>query len=262
MMITFFYKYHILEKVTNKQNMSHSLLKKIHELKAKIDAKRPLTETEIRELRKWYDVSFTYNSNAIEGNTLTLAETKIVIEDGLTVGGKQIHEILEAKNHKTVLDLLFDICQKNIEMSEDTLFDMHKHLLFDIDEENAGVYRKVQVYISGSEEKLPSVSQVSNLMKEFFQWYKSEKNTIDPVMLSILVHYKFVKIHPFIDGNGRMARLMLNLVLIQNGFPPIIVPVVRRLEYIQSIKSEDAFTEFLLSTIYENLKDYVRMIEE
>jgi len=236
-------------------------LLKIQQLKKEIDTKHPLSQSELRELRKWYDVSFTYNSNAIEGNTLTLAETKVIIEDGLTIGGKQIKEILEAKNHKTSLDLLFQFTQKKTDLSENIICKLHQNLLFDIDKEDAGHYRHVQVFISGSNEKLPNANEVAKLMKDFLKWYQTSKSTMNPVLLSIETHYRFVKIHPFIDGNGRIARLILNLILLQNNYTPIIIPVIQRLEYIQSIQqSLQAFTDFMLNTIYQNMKDYLRMI--
>ena len=239
--------------------MNKELLKKIEQLQLKIESNRPFTSGELKELRKWYDVTFTYNSNAIEGNTLTLAETKVVIEDGLTIGGKQVKEILEAKNHKKVLDTLFSLVHEKKELSEDLLCELHRELLFDIEEEDAGKYRKIQVFISGTDEKLPMAKDVPKLMVEFFKWLEDVKDSMNPVELAVLVHYKFVKIHPFIDGNGRVARLILNLILMGKGYPPIVVPVVLRLEYIQSFVSEEKFMNFMLSVVHENLKDYTRM---
>ncbi|MFH1188125.1 MAG: Fic family protein [bacterium] len=242
--------------------MRQNLLKKIEELKQKIDDLRPLSPGEVKEIRKWYDVSYTYNSNAIEGNTLTLGQTKMIIEDGLTVGGKQIKEILEVKNHKNVLDKLFDIAKNKNNISEKLILEFHEILLLDIDQENAEKYRKIQVYISGSEEKLPTAKRVPALMKNFLDWYAKDGKKLSPVVLAILFHYKFVKIHPFIDGNGRMARLLLNLILLRAGYPPIIVPVIRRQEYINAIQAgEDAFVDFMLEIVEVNLEDYLRMVE-
>lgn len=241
----------------------HEYLEKIQALKAELDAKRPLNEGELRELRKWYDVTYTYHSNAIEGNSLTLAETKVVIEDGVTVGGKPLREIYEVKNHKKVLDMMFDFVDGGTPLDEAMILNLHKVLLAEIDTENAGVYRKVQVYISGSEEELPPASEVPALMSDFFYWYESEKSNVNPCLLASQFHYKFVKIHSFVDGNGRMARLLANLILVQNGYPPMIVPVVRRLEYIRSIQEgSDAFDAFMMTVIVESMKDYLRMVSE
>lgn len=242
--------------------MPTSLIDQIDELQKNLQRRRPLNEGELRELRKWYDVSYTYHSNAIEGNSLTLGETKIIIEEGLTIGGKPLKEILEVKNHKHVLDQVFDLVKSHIPLTEKMLTELHRGLLYDIDSENAGVYRRIQVYISGSEEPLPKSGDVPGLMKELFAWYERESKKSHPCVLAAELHYRFVKIHPFVDGNGRIARFLVNIVLLQNNFPPMIVPVVRRAEYIQNIqKGELAFTEFMLSAIKESLKDYLRMIE-
>lgn len=236
------------------------LLEKIQGNKKILDAKRPLTQSEIKAIRKWFDVTYTYHTNAIEGNTLTLGETRMILEDGLTVGGKQVKEIFEAKNHKKALDLLFAIVSGKEDLSEEIICDLHKKLLLDINDENAGNYRKIRVYITGSEELPPSAKKVPKLMKEFLKWYSNNKGKIDISELAALVHYKFVKIHPFIDGNGRIARLLVNLILLKNGYPPIIIPIIRRQEYIEAIKKgEENFTLFMLDIINVNLEDYLRM---
>lgn len=238
------------------------ILKKIEENKKKLDLKRPLSDGEIKAIRKWFDVSYTYHSNAIEGNTLTLGETRMILEDGLTVGGKQVKEILEAKNHKEALNLLFEIVKGKEYFSEKIICDLHKKLLLDIDDENAGCYRQIQVYITGSEELPPAVKKVPGLMKEFIKWHNDSKDKIDVLELAILVHYKLVKIHPFIDGNGRVARLLLNLILLRLGYPPVIVPIIKRQEYIKAIqKGESEFVVFMLNIININLEDYLRMVE-
>lgn len=240
----------------------NEILKKIEENKKKLDSKRPLSEGEIKAIRKWFDVSYTYHSNAIEGNTLTLGETRMILEDGLTVGGKQVKEILEAKNHKEALNLLFEIARNKKDFSEKIICDLHKKLLLDIDDENAGCYRRIQVYITGSEELPPAAKKVPKLMKEFIRWHHSSKDKINILELAVLTHYKLVKIHPFIDGNGRIARLLLNLILLQQGYPPVIIPIIKRQEYIKSIqKGESEFIVFMLNIINVNLEDYLRMVE-
>jgi len=243
--------------------LKKDLLKKIKENKKKLDSKRPLSEGEIRAIRKWFDVSYTYHSNAIEGNTLTLGETRMILEDGLTVGGKQVKEILEAKNHQQALNLLFEIVKSKKDFSEEIICGLHKKLLLGIDDENAGRWRKIQVYITGSEELPPPAEKVSQLMKEFIKWHNNYKDKVNILDLAILVHYKFVKIHPFIDGNGRMARLLFNLILIRGGYPPVIIPIIKRQKYIEAIKKgEESFTIFMLEMINVNLEDYLRMTED
>lgn len=239
------------------------LLKKIRENKKELDLKRPLSQSEVSAVRKWFDVSYTYHTNAIEGNTLSLGETRMILEDGLTVGGKQVKEILEVKNHQQALNLLFEIVKDKKDFSEEIICELHQKLLLGINDENARHYRKIQVYITGTEELPPSAKEMPTLMKKFMQWYNDYKNKISVLELAILVHYKFVKIHPFIDGNGRIARLLLNLILLKNSYPPVIVPVIRRQEYIKSIqKGEEDFMVFMLEIINTSLEDYLRMVEE
>lgn len=237
---------------------------KIRKLKKKIDKMRPLSKSEVVELRKWYNVTYTFHSNAIEGNSLSLAETKIIVEDGLTVGGHPLREILEAKNHKLLIDELMKVVQKEQEINEQLLFRLHKILIKGIDDENAGKYRKVQVYITGEEKLPPPAVKVSKLMDVFFSWYNKNKNKIEAVDLAAKAHYRFVKIHPFIDGNGRIARVLSNLILMQAGYPLVIIPVIRRADYINSLKSgkkEKVFIDFFLEIVLENIKDYLRMVE-
>ena len=142
-------------------------------------------------------------------------------------------------------------------------FKIHKIILNQIDSENAGKYRKIQVFISGDTKTLPKSNKIPKLMKEFFKWYKENKNTKNQLKLIAEWHYRFVKIHPFIDGNGRVTRLIVNLMLLKNNYPLQIIPIIRRQEYINSLHSSktfDEFYKFFLSVQYENMKDYIRMI--
>ena len=236
----------------------------IKKFKKIIDNLRPLSQTELKELKKWYDVTYTFHSNAIEGNSLTLAETKIIVEDGLTVEGHPLTEVLEAKNHKEVIDELIKVIQKNADLNERVLFKLHKILIRGIDDANAGNYRKVQVYISGEEKLPPPANKIKKLMQEFFIWYNINKEKKDAVDLSAEAHYRFVKIHPFVDGNGRIARILSNLILMQAGYPLMIIPIVRRRSYINALKSTNTikkFKDFFYDELYENMKDYLRMIK-
>lgn len=239
------------------------LLQKIKDLKQKIDSMRPLNQGELNELKKWYSVTYTYNSNAIEGNSLTLEETKMVLEEGITIGGKPLREIFEVINHGKAIEKLYEFLKNNQDITEHTIKDVHKVILNKIDDENAGIYRKIQVYISGESEVLPPAKDIPKLMKELFTWYKKGLTKKDVLELIAEWHYKFVKIHPFVDGNGRVARLIVNLMLLKNGYPIQIIPIIRRQEYIQSLHSSKTFRDFykfFLSVQYENMKDYLRMI--
>ncbi|MBI4599471.1 Fic family protein [Candidatus Uhrbacteria bacterium] len=238
------------------------IAQKIKKLKKKIDSLRPLTPSELRELHKWYAVTYTYHSNALEGNTLSLGETKLVVEDGITVGGHPLREILEAKNHKEVIEELISIIQKKKSITEQLIKKLHKTLIKEIDNETAGRYRKIQVYITGEEVLPPPARRVPLLMKEFWAWFAKQKKT-DPVVLAAKAHYRFVKIHPFTDGNGRIARVLSNIILMRAGYPLVIIPVVVRQKYLTALHSsrtEMDFVTFFQEITLENMKDYLRMI--
>lgn len=240
------------------------LLNKINQLKKEIDTLRPLNKGELQELKKWYETTYTYHTNALEGNSLTLAETKIVLEEGLTIEGKPLRDILEATNHKEALNLLFSLVEKKTKLTEECIFKLHKIFLDKLDSVNAGVYRKIQVYISGEEEKLPQATEVPFLMKNLLEWYEEKSAALHPTILSAEFHYRFVKIHPFIDGNGRIARLVSNLILLQNGYPLVIIPILRRREYITALKStntKEDFVNFYLTSVVDNMRDYLRMVD-
>ncbi len=233
---------------------------KIEQLKQTIDQKRPLNKGELAELKKWYQVTYTYHSNAIEGNSLTLEETRLVVEDGITVDGKPLREIFEATNHSKAVELIYELARQNQSIDETTIKSIHKLILTQIDDENAGQYRKSAVYISGETEPLPPASEVFQKMETLFAWLHEQELSLEVVAKW---HYDFVKIHPFVDGNGRTARLVSNLMLIELGYPIQIIPIIRRREYISSLHSSktfDDFYAFFLSVQYENMKDYLRML--
>lgn len=233
----------------------------IKKLKKKIDALRPLTKSELAELHKWYAVTYTYHSNALEGNTLTLGETKLVVEDGITIGGHPLREIFEAKNHKEVIGELISVVQKKQPIAETLVKKLHRIFMKEIDNDTAGKYRKIQVYVTGEEKLPPQAKQVPQLMKQFWSWLSSQKG--DPVILAAKAHYRFVKIHPFIDGNGRIARVLSNLILMRAGYPLVIIPVVVRPRYLSALhssKTESDFVTFFQEITLENMKDYLRMI--
>jgi Fic family protein len=239
-------------------------LQKIDALKVRLDAKRPLNTGELTELKKTLKVDFTYNSNAIEGNTLTHGETKIVLEEGLTIAGKTVREITEATNHHAMFDWLWSMIDQSAEITEENILALHALVLNGIDEENAGRYRDIQVRISGDEAPLPPASNVHLLMQELLQWCVENKESLHRVQLAAEFHYRFVKIHPFVDGNGRTVRILMNVLLMQKGYPLTTIPVIRRADYISvlhSTKTQEDFLNFFVSVAYENMKDYLRMID-
>ncbi|MFB0842362.1 Fic family protein [Paenibacillus oleatilyticus] len=211
----------------------------IDEKKRQLDQKRPLPTHTLRSIREHLIVNWTYHSNAIEGNTLTLSETKVALE-GITIGGKTIKEHLEVINHKEAILYVEDIVRRHEPLSEWQIKSIHRLILKGIQDDFAGIYRKENVLISGVRHIPPDALQVPLAMEQFIQWYDSEGEQLHPVAKAAMVHSDFVKIHPFIDGNGRTARLLLNFELMKNGYPPIVVEKENRLAYYSAL--DDAHT--------------------
>lgn len=240
----------------------------INELKSELDQYRPLPTAVVRNLRNVYRVEWTYNSNAIEGNTLSLIETKVVLEDGLTVGGKRLQEHLEVVNHAEAIDFVEEQVQKHSTLDEHTLKLIHYLILKNIDNENAGRYRSINVRISGSKHEPPHFLQVPPEMKDLFVWYERAKEELHPVELAALFHFKFVYIHPFADGNGRTARLLMNLILMGHGFPPAIVKAEndQRLRYYETLemastgKNLEPFIQLIAGQVKESLINYLNTV--
>jgi Fic family protein len=233
----------------------------IDRLKATLDQHRPLDPAIVRNLREDLIVRWTYHSNAIEGNTLTLQETKVALE-GITIGGKSIREHLEAVNHKNAILLLEDLVQKNEPLTEWTIKSLHQLILKGIDDDNAGRYRTVNVRISGAEHLPPDQVRVPELMEQFITWYQTEAMALHPVERAARVHSDFVKIHPFVDGNGRTSRLLMNLELLKAGYPPAVLPVERRLAYYIALDADhvhgekEGFVSMVAEIVKEGFRPY------
>ncbi|MBI9081287.1 MAG: Fic family protein [Pseudodesulfovibrio sp.] len=203
-------------------------------LKARLDARRPLPGTVVSNLREDLAVRWTYNSNAIEGNTLTLRETKVVLE-GITVGGKSMKEHLEATNHVHAIDFIFELVDKGEPLTERTIKEVHALVLKGINDDIAGKYRTENVVISGADHVPPDHLHVAEQMAGFMAWYAGDGMSLHVVERAARLHVDLVKIHPFSDGNGRTARLLMNLELMQGGFPPIVVQNAERLAYYEAL---------------------------
>jgi len=206
----------------------------IYEQKKAIDQRRPLTMNQFNTLRNNLIIEWTYNSNAIEGNTLTLSETKVVLE-GITIGGKSVVEHLEAINHRDAILFLESIVDRQEKISEWNIRNLHQIILKDIDNLNAGKYRMENVLIGGAKHIPPDYLMVPVQMQKLVYEDNREWIHYHPVVRAALLHGEFVKIHPFIDGNGRTARLLLNLVLMSNGYPPIVIKKESRLAYYEAL---------------------------
>lgn len=213
----------------------NDLLQNLTEKKKKLDGFRPLPPDLVKNLEDWFRVELTYTSNAIEGNTLSRSETALVVEKGITVSGKTLTEHLEAINHAEALDFIKELVGKKREdITERDVLDIHSLILSKIDDSNAGRYRNVAVRIAGVPVVLPNPLKVPKLMKDFYKWLHSN-NRDHPVKIAADAHLQFVTIHPFADGNGRTARLLLNLLLLQKGYPPALIRKEERKVYIDSI---------------------------
>ena len=201
-----------------------------------LDTYRPLPPVLVNNLEEWFRVELTFTSNAIEGNTLTRRETALVVVKGLTVGGKSLIEHLEATNHAHALDWVKEqVSRQSNSLKEDDILKIHNVILKGINDENAGHYRSVPVRISGAAVVLPNPAKVPALMAEFQAWLGC-KNDLHPVEYAAEAHYKLVTIHPFVDGNGRTARLLMNLILMMSGYPPAIIRKRDRLAYISALE--------------------------
>ena len=197
----------------------------LDELKQHLNKLRNLQSDKVT---KALDIEYTYESNRIEGNSLTLQETALVIEKGLTIGGKSLNEHLEAVNHQNAIEYIKDLAKQNETITERDLLQIHYLILQGINNEQAGKYRNLQVLISGAKHVPPQPYLVQKEIESLFLWYNDNKDKLHPVVLSAEMHERLVTIHPFIDGNGRTARLLTNLILLQNGF--VIFPLLRTLK--------------------------------
>lgn len=206
----------------------------LDQLKAKLDAHRPLPKAVVANLHENLVLNWTYHSNAIEGNTLTLQETKVALE-GITIGGKTLREHFEAINHRDAILYVEELVQKQETLSEWHIKQLHSLVLKNIDQENAGQYRKVNVLISGATHTPPDSLVVPEQMQSMMAWNQNEAQQLHPVERAARLHGELVKIHPFTDGNGRTSRLVMNLALMQAGFPAALIQVNQRLAYYQAL---------------------------
>lgn len=218
---------------TSKNNIEKKL-KELNKL-------RPLPLSAVKKLKERFKIEMTYNSNGIEGNSLTLKETFLVINEGITVKGKPLKDHLEAKNHYEALEFLSDLVEKGDRciISEVLIRNLHQLVMSETDREWAGKYRNSDVFIAGSDHKPPNALEVPILIRNAIKWLNQNTRKIHPVELSALFHHKLVYIHPFFDGNGRTARLVTNLLLMQAGYPLVVILKNDRKKYYQVLSKAD-----------------------
>jgi len=243
-----------------------SLLAEINLLKEKLDTIRHLDNFRIAQA---LELEYTFESNRIEGNTLTLRETDLVINEGLTVSGKSLREHLEAINHKDAIEYMKQMASLNSELNEREVLSIHNLILRGIFPEEAGRYRNVQVMIKGSEHTPPAPYLVAEKMVDYFDWYRAHSNSLHPVVLAAEMHERLVTIHPFIDGNGRTARLVMNLILLRHGYvianfkgdATSRMSYYDALESVQVQRSKEAFCIYTAQVEKESLERYLSIID-
>lgn len=248
-------------------HLDQGLKKRIERKKEALNALRPLPATAVKKLREQFELEMTYNSNAIEGNSLTLKETFLVITEGVTIKGKPLKDHLEAKNHTEALEFVFDLIDKDKKhtFSEHLIRTLHQLVVLDTEKEWAGKYRTSNVLITGTEHKPPEAIEVPGLMHELIDWTRKEKTKLHPIELSAILHHKLVHIHPFFDGNGRTARLAMNVFLLQDGYPLVIILKNDRKKYYRVLASADKrdcdpLVKFIAQAVERSLDIYLKVL--
>ncbi|MDR0484236.1 MAG: Fic family protein [Alphaproteobacteria bacterium] len=216
-----------------------------------------------------FDIENTYHSNAIEGNTLTLMETSLVLE-GCSIGSKDMRELFEVVNHSKAFNYIFETKDNNKPIIDiEDILKIHSMILNNIDDYNKGVYRRVNVGIRGTNIIFPFPNDLPKLMAEFNNWFveKQKIGIMHPVELASKAHFELVNIHPFIDGNGRTSRLLMNMVLLKNKYPPIMIKVEEKLEYINALNETrdnktNAFDKFIYKKMDERLDSLLELSKD
>ncbi|KKP80383.1 MAG: cell filamentation protein Fic [Candidatus Moranbacteria bacterium RIFOXYA12_FULL_35_19] len=247
--------------------LDKKIQKRIDDKLKLLNSFRPLPSSAVKKLREQFEVEMTYNSNAIEGNSLTLKETYLVINEGITIKGKPLKDHLEAKSHKEALEYLYSLVEngKNNTVSERFIRSLNQIVMQDIDKEWAGKYRNSGVVIGGADHKPPEALEIPRLMQNLIGWVGDNKKKMHPVELASIVHHKLVFIHPFFDGNGRTSRLTMNIVLMQSGFPLVIVLKNDRKRYYRSLSLADKgdyvpFVNFIARAVERTLDIYLKIL--
>ena len=219
--------------------MEGRLQKRILGKKAELDALRPLPAAAFRRLSEQLTIEWIYNSNAIEGSTLTLRETQLILEQGITIGGKSLREHFEVINHQEAIRLVETLALQKEPLTAFRVRQLHALVLEKIDDENAGQYRRVPVRILGAAHEPAPSWNIPALIDDWANWLQEQEGMLEPVGLAAIAHHKLVAIHPFIDGNGRTARLIMNLILMRADYPPAIIARVNRQQYYRVLAAAD-----------------------
>ncbi len=237
---------------------------RLHHKKARLDRLRPLSPQSLDALAAWYDVELTYSSNALEGNTLTRSETAIVLEKGITIGGKPLKDHLEALGHRDALHLVRTLAAAGEQVREIDIREIQRLVIGRVDAEEAGRYSRHQRLLAGSPLVLPSPAELPALMGDFAAWLAAAPRGPDTAFAA---HARLVAIHPFSDGNGRTARLLMNLLLLQAGYPPVVIAPEHRAAYIEALQAlqlqgdPEPYDRFMAERLEASLDHHLTMLE-
>ena len=240
-----------LDNTEFKFELTDNYFDKVDELNKELNSKRPISKETLKSLKESIKLEWTYNSNGIEGNTLTLRETQVVLE-GITVGGKSLKEHLEVINHEQAILFLDDLIKDKEPITEWNIKNIHQLVLKKIDDDNAGKYRDENVRIKGANHIPPDYLIIPELMEKLVINYENWKK-YHPIIRAALIHGELVKIHPFVDGNGRTSRLVMNLSLMNSGYVPVIIKKEKRLEYYTALDKAHTAGDYT---------DFVKLINE
>ena len=247
--------------------LSSALTTRIDQKKKQLQELRPLPTTAVKKLQEKFEIEMTYNSNAIEGNSLTLKETYLVINEGITIKGKPLKDHLEAKDHHEALEMVYELIDQKSQptLSQHLIRSLHQLIVKKTDEEIAGKYRTTNVFIAGADHIPPDALQVPIEMKKLLAWYSKKQKIMHPIELSAIFHHKLVQIHPFIDGNGRTARLVMNILLLRAGYPLAVILKNDRKKYYRSLQLADKgdlslLVSFIAQAVERSLDIYLKTL--
>ncbi len=212
-----------------------STFDRLYEKKAILQKSRPLPKIALQKIKESLSVEWTYNSNSIEGNTLTLQETHLILKEGITVKGKSLREHFEAHNHEKAIDYLYTLVKDDYVLRSIDILSLHGLVLRSIEDDFAGRIRNGGVRIVGANFIPPNANKVSGLLDELIEFVNTNPMGLNDIVLSTIFHHKLVWIHPFFDGNGRTVRLAMNLLLMRSGFPPAIILKNDRKKYYEAL---------------------------
>lgn len=246
-----------------------NLLQKADSYKERIASAFPIKKETLKTLDDYFCAAFTYSSNALEGNPLTISETKLLLEDGTPIEGLPLKNYNEAIGHRDAYDFMLELArEKDFTLTEETIKKLHRLFYQKIDATQAGEYRTTKVHFSGEEHSFPIPEEVPRLMKHLTDQIYSSRTTLHPIELAAMAHKRLIDIHPFIDGNGQTARLLLNLILSHTGYGVVLIPPARRNDYIHAMSDSrkqndiEPFSKFIAECVIETEEqDYFRRLK-